>query len=179
MNKLACLFVLGLLTIISCGFSIICGAAELEQMSNKQPIKVYLASFSNESGEKDLKVDELKQEVEKAFANRKSVRFEIVKSPAESDVQVFGIIKKFQYLTKDPVRPAISVALMALDAAITENFVEMDVQFTIINTKTGALIWKDNVVRFLKRSMTRAQSIPLIYDKIARAFVSKSFGKGR
>ena len=177
MNKMSGAFAVAAFVASFCVFPYPSQANELEQMAeNKQPIKVFLGSFSNESGQAEVVPDVFKEDLKKAFKNRKSVHFEIAATPAESDVQVSGIIKKFQYLKNDPVKPAISVVLVAVDAVIIENFVEMDVEFTVLDTRTGNTAWKDKVTSFVKRMMTPAESIPLIYDKVARRFLSQSFG---
>ncbi len=59
----------------------------------------------------------------------------------------------------------------------TENYVEMEVKFTVIDTKKNEVIWQDMVSSFIKRKMTVAESIPLIYDKVSRDFLWKCFGR--
>jgi hypothetical protein len=146
--------------------------------NNKSPIKVFLKDFSNESGQAQVDPAAFMKEVEKAFVNRKSVSFAIAKSPEESDVQVSAAIKSYQYLERDPVRPSLT-ATMILDAVTSENFAEVSAEFTVVDTKSGNTIWKDSVTSYVKRSMTPAESIPVIFDKVARNFVGKAFGKGQ
>lgn len=143
----------------------------------KKEIKVFLKDFTNESGQSQVSIEDFKKAMEAALLNRKSVIFAIVKTPAESDVQVSAVIKKFQYLKEDPIRPSPSAATLILDAATTENFVEMAADFMVVDTKNGKVAWEDNVETFIKRTMTPAESIPLIYEKLSRNFLAKSFGK--
>jgi hypothetical protein len=155
-------------------------AHELEGMAQSgRPIKVFVTGFSDESGQAGIRPEDFKKEFEKALLNRKSVIFEIAATPAESDVQISGVIKSYQYLEKDPLRPSPSTATLILDAVTTENFVEMFAEFTVVDTRTGAAVWKDTVSTFIKRMMTPAESIPLIYEKLSRVFLWKSFGKGK
>lgn len=148
-------------------------------VNSKSPIKVYLSDFTNDCGEKDIKPEEFKAEVEKAMLNRKSVKFEIVKDPAVSDVQVSCSILKCQYLERGPFKPSIGLETMALDAAatMTLNYVEMFNKFTITDTKSGKVLWQDEINEYVKRKMTPEQSLLVIYDKTARVFLWKSFGK--
>ena len=50
-------------------------------------------------------------------------------------------------------------------------------EFTVTDTRTGAVLWKDSASGYMKKVMTPEESIPLIYDKVSRVFVSKCFGK--
>jgi hypothetical protein len=148
---------------------------------SSRPIKIYIKDFVNDSGQPQIVIEDFKKEVAKAFANRKSVSFEIVDEASKSDLEVSGRIKQYQYLHRGPLKPTISAAFMLADAAATatSNYVEMAVQFAIIDVKTGAILWGDTISVYAKRVMTPNESIPVIFDKIARAFVSKSFGMGR
>lgn len=153
-----------------------CG--ELTDMAlTKHPIKVFLGEFTNTSDQVQIAPDLFRKEIEKAFAERKSVSFAIVKSPQESDVQVSAAIKSYQYMEKDPVKPSLSV-IMALDAVTSENYAELSAEFTVVNTATGGVALKENLTGFVKRMMTPAESVPLVYDKLARKFVADTFGKG-
>jgi hypothetical protein len=158
----------------------VCYGNELQAMTqSKYPIKVFINEFSNESGGAQVQIApaEFMKEVEKAFANRRSVSFAIVKTPQESDVEVSAAIKSYQYMEKDPVKPSLSF-IMALDAATSENYAEMVVEFTVKDTKSGNVAWKDTITSYVKRNMTPAESVPVVYDRSARDFVAKAFGKG-
>lgn len=151
---------------------------ELTDMAlTKHPIKVFLGEFSNMSGRTEISTDSFRNEVEKALKNRKSVSFVMVKNPKESDIQVSGAIKGYQYLEKDPIKPSLSF-IMAIDAVTSENYAELSVEFTVVNTATGSVMLKEDITGFVKRTMTPAESVPLVYDKLARKFVADSFGKG-
>jgi hypothetical protein len=120
---------------------------------------------------------DFKKAFEQALLNRKSVIFAIAKTPAESDVQISGVIKKYIYSEKDPIKPSASAATLILDAATTENFVEMEADFKVVDTKSGDTVWEDKVSTYIKKMMTPGESVPLIYEKLSRNFLAKSFGK--
>lgn len=156
----------------------VCDGNELAAMAqNKHPINVYLKDFSNESGQQQIAAADFMKEVEKAFLKRQSVSFSMAKAPQESDVEVSAVIKSYQYAEKDPVKPSLSF-IMALDAVTTENYAEMAVEFTVSDPKSGGVLWKDTVTSYAKRSMTPAESVPAVYDRVARDFVARAFGKG-
>ncbi len=142
-------------------------------------IKVFVKGFINESEKKDLSIDDFKKEVEKAFTNRKSITFEVVTSPEASDLEISGTIKKFQYLVKGPMKPSLGIETMALDmaATMTLNYVDMNVNFTIVDRKSGKILWNEDVYDYEKEKMTEKESIPAIFDKVARKFIVRSFGK--
>ena len=145
----------------------------------KTPVKVYVSSITNESGQSQVSVDLFKKTLEDSLNNRKAIDFDTVSDPAVSDVQVTAVIKKYQYLERGPFKPSIGIGTMLADAAATatSNYVEMDVLYTITDTKSGKVLWSDNVADYIKKAMMPEESIPLICDKIDRAFISQCFGR--
>jgi hypothetical protein len=154
-----------------------CGNEPETIAHGKQPISIFFKDFSNESGQPQIIPAEFMNEIRKAFVERRSVSFVIAKTLQDSDMVVSAAIKSYQYLEKDPVKPSLSF-IMALDAATTENFAEISADFTVTDAKNGSVLWKETVTSYVKKMMTPAQSLPLVYDKLARHFVSKAFGRG-
>ncbi len=148
-------------------------------VANKDVIKVFVMGFTNESGQGHISPAEFEKMVRKSLSERKAVKFEIVNDPASSDVQISGVIKKYQYLDRGPMKFSPGLETMALDAAAsaTMNYVEMEVEFTVIDTKTNEVLWKNIVNDYIKELMTPTESIPKIFDKISRVFLWRSFGK--
>ena len=144
----------------------------------KGSIKVFVSDPGNESGQTQVTPDDLKKALESTFVNRKSVKFELAKTPEESDVQISSVIKKFQYMEKGPLKPTPGITTL-LDAAesMAENYAEMSVDFVVTKTKTGEILWKDTVYPYIKKKMSSKESIPFICDKVAGNFVWKCFGK--
>lgn len=153
---------------------------DLSSFTNSgKPVKVFLGAFTSESGGTGISADDFKKYLETALLNRKSVSFRIAGTPAESDVRISAVIKKYLYSKTDPVTSFAGPGGILLDAATTENYVEMTAQFTITDTKTGRVIWDDSIKSFVKRMMTPEESVPVIYDKLSRDFLWRSFGKPR
>lgn len=140
-------------------------------------IKVFIGNFTNESGQPQIMPEDFKKALAHSLLHRKAVTFKIVQNPAESDVQISGVIKDYKYSKTDPVKPTISAWALALDAVTTENYVEMKADFVITDTKHNKTIWQEEVYDYLKDPMTPEESIPKIYDKVARKFLWHSFGK--
>lgn len=158
------------------------GGVDLEHVSKGSgPVKVYIDKVTNESGKPEVEPDVFRQSLEKNFENRRSSNFDVVKTAAESDIQISAAIKYFQYLARGPLKPIPIMGLSAVDAAATatSNYVEIGVEYAVISTRTGETLWQSGVRDYLKRVMTPAESLPLIYDKISRIFLWKCFGKSR
>jgi len=147
---------------------------------SKEPVKVYVGDFTNEVGEK-LSIELFRSELEKAFTNRKSTTFVIVKDPAASTIQVTGIVKKYQYMDRGPFKPNPGIGTMALDMAATasHNYVEIETTFTITDTATKSVVWQDSVATYVKKNMTEEQAKIRIMDRVDRDFIAKAFGKGK
>jgi len=150
-------------------------------LKERIPVKVYIKSVVNESGKDQITAEAYKKVLETVFLNRKAMKFVIVNTPAESDIQVSVAIKKYQYLKRGPFKPSPGIDTMLLDAAAsaTENYVEMTAEYTVVDTRDGKTLWKSDVYEYVKRIMTPEKSIPIIYDKISRTFMWKCFGKAR
>ncbi len=141
-------------------------------------IKVFISTPANESGQ-GFVADNLKSALESALLNRKSTKFEIVKTPEGSDVQIATLIKKFMYMEKGPMKPTPGIGTTLLDAAatMTTNYAEMSVDFVVKDTRTDQILWKELLNPYLKKSMTPEESIPLISERVASNFIWKCFGK--
>lgn len=142
-------------------------------------IKVFINDPVNESGQGQVIPDNLKKSLESALVNRKSVKFEVVKTPEESDVQVATVIKKFQYMQKGPFKPTPGIGTTLLDVAatMTENYAEIIVNFVVTKSQLGDILWKDTLNPYVKKSMSPEESVPVLSDKVASHFVWKCFGK--
>jgi hypothetical protein len=146
----------------------------------KKPLAVSLAGFADQSGQAGINAAEFKKAFETALVKRGGGRsFRLAESPDASDVQIAATIKKYQYLEKDPITSWGSPTLLLLDAVTTENYAEMEVEFTVTDTRTNSILWKNTASTFIKRMMSRDQSIPLVYDKLSRTFLWKCFGRPR
>lgn len=143
------------------------------------PVKVYISGVTNESGHDQISADGFKRVLESSIRNRRSVRFEIASDPASSDFQITAVIKKYSYSKTDPINSVVGPSALLLDAVTTENYAEMGVDFTVTSTKNGKVAWKDTAFDYVERMMTPAESIPIVYDKVARKFLWKAFGKGK
>ena len=137
-----------------------------------------MGTFANESGQNQIIPEDFKKSIENALLNRKSVKFEIVETPEASDLQISGVIKKYTYMERGPMKTGFGLGGMLLDVAATatQNYVEMQAEFTVTDSKTNKILWKDTIGSFLKKLMTAQESVPLVCDKVSRDFLWKCFG---
>ncbi|MDD5422871.1 MAG: hypothetical protein WC592_00700 [Candidatus Omnitrophota bacterium] len=180
MRKLLALTAIAIVTALLAPSICLAGSNELSYLINKgNPIKVFMKDFVNESGQNQLVMGELEKTVEKSLLARKAVTFHIAKTIEQSDICISCTVKKYQYLEKGPLKFSPSPQAMLLDAAAsaTENYVEMDAEFVIADSRTNKTLWKDTIGFYEKKVMTPAESTPIIYDHVARRFLWKSFGK--
>jgi len=145
----------------------------------KSPVRAHVSAVTNESGQSQVSVELFKKTLEDSLNNRKAMDFDTVNDPAVSDIQITAVIKKYQYLKRGPFNPSPGIATTLADAAATatSNYVEMEVLYTITDTKNNKVLWMDDVKEYIKKVMTPEESIPLIYDKVTRTFISQCFGQ--
>ena len=142
-------------------------------------VKVYVKEVINQSGQSQIIPETFKKKLEESLRQRRSMDFKVVKSPAESDVQISAVIKSYRYSERGTFKPNPGIGTMLLDAAatMTQNYVEMAVEYTVVDTKSDKVLWKNKVSDYIKRKMTPEESIPLISDRITKNFIWKCFGK--
>lgn len=146
---------------------------------DKSVVKVFVKEVSNNIEKSQAKIEAFKTVLEMSLLKRKAITYKIVGTPAESDIQITASIAKFQYLVRGPLKPSLGIETTLLDVAATatQNYVEMAVDFTVIDTKTGNVLWKGSVEEYKKRVMTPEESLPLISDNVCRKFIWLCFGK--
>lgn len=142
-------------------------------------VKICITGVTNESGQDQISADDFKKALESSLKNRRSVKFEIVTDPSASDFRISAIIKKYSYSKTDPINSVAGPSALLLDAATNENYADIGVDFTITSAESGKVVWQDNISDYVEHMMTPAESIPMVYDKAARRFLWKAFGKGK
>ncbi len=173
-------FIMGLIvSLAACGM-VAAETVDTNRLIEKSGrVKVYISGVTNNSGQAEITADGFRKVLESSINNRRSIKFEIVPDAAASDFRIAAVIKKYAYSKTDPINSVAGPSALLLDAVTTENYAEMSVDFTVTSTKTGKAVWKENVSDYVEHTMTPEESIPLVYDKTARRFLWKAFGKGK
>ncbi|MFA5144265.1 MAG: hypothetical protein WC522_08925 [Candidatus Omnitrophota bacterium] len=149
------------------------------RMFKTEPVKVYIKEIQNQSGQNTVTPEILRKALEQSLNQRRAIKFQVVKTPAESDVQIAAVITKYQYLERGPFKPNPGIGTMLLEAAATasHNYVELAVDYTVTDARGEKQLWQKTISEYIKKNMTPDESIPLICDAGTRAFVWKCFGK--
>ena len=178
MKRFALLAVI--VSILICQSMAMAEEGQLWRLAGKKgSIKTYVKEVVNQTGNSRVNAEDLKNTIETMLVNRKSTKFEIAKSPGESDVEISIVIKKYNYMEKGPFNASPGIETTLLDAAETmsTNYVDMTANFIVMNSKTGMILWNETLDPYIKKRMTSAESLPVIYEKMAKHFIWKCFGK--
>ena len=154
-------------------------AATLYDRFFGRDVKVYIALPSDICEAKKTDCNGLKSELEKALKTRKSIHFEIVDSASAADLIIEPEVSEFYWSATDPVDMIAGLGMTAMDAMKNQNYVRMQVTFTIRDVKNGSKeLWKDKLVSTVtKDQMNEEQSVPLINEDMAATFIKATFSK--
>mgnify|MGYP001567068960 CR=1 FL=1 len=155
------------------------GSLFKKQMENRVPVKVFIKEVVNQSGQAAVIPAEFTRALAISMHKRRALKFEVVKNAVDSDISISAVIQRYRYLDKGPFKPSIGIQTMILDAAatMTQNYVDMLVNYTVTDTKSGEKLWEGTVDQYIKKKMTLAESMTLINDVVTRTFLWKCFGK--
>ena len=149
-----------------------------DDWSRKGQVKIHVSEFRPLEGKK-ADAAGLKTELEKALANRKSIRFAIVPNQADADLVVAGEILDFYWTDHDPVDMLMGGGSAAYDASTIENYARMDASLAV-SDKNGRKLWEDKLgATITSKTLTEAESPAKINEDMAKVFVSAAFGKKR
>ena len=155
------------------------GSLFKDKIDDKIPVKVYIKEVVDSSGHSLVTPESFKEELTQSLHQRKSMKFEVVDIPAESDIHVTAAIKSFRYMERGPFKlsPGVDTILLDVAATMTENYADMTVEYTVVDAKSDKTLWKGVINEYIKQKMTPEESAPLIFDVVTRAFIWKCFGK--
>lgn len=149
-----------------------------EKLSRQGAVSIYVENVVDATKDKKLDVAGLKTEIEKALAARKSIQFKVVNQASEAEYTLNGSIKDFGWSDHDPVDMLMGTAAIAVDAAKVEDYAFMIGDFSLKETKSGQLIWKNEVrATVTKGGMSEKDSLPLINEDMADILIRSAFGK--
>jgi len=149
-----------------------------EELSSKDEVKVYISKILDSAHAGTADEVSLKQKLEEALTARKTINFKIVSSPGEADFKLDCDIKEFVWMEEDPIDDVHGIGPAILDVAIKQNYVRMQIDFAVTDTKTNKEVWQ----RLLKTTITKpdmdaAASIPLANEGIVKIFIRECFNK--
>ena len=146
-----------------------------------RPVNVYIGEFINSSGHDRINPGHFKAALKKAFENRKSANFIVVKTAQEADIVIAGEIIEYDYREVDPLDMAMGLPSMLADHMEENNYVALRVKYVVVDPqKRGRILWS----KILHPSITEENIpeetcledlLPLAADQV----VSKCFRKPR
>lgn len=145
-------------------------------VKERAPICVHLGKFINSSGSDQIVPEEFVKELEKALETRPDIRFKLVENPNGADISINGEIMEYIYSDHDPIDMFLGIWAVALDAVTTQDYVCLVVNYTVKDPKTGKVLWSKRLRPSVTKSdISEDQCTPLIMEKAAKQFISKSF----
>ncbi len=146
-----------------------------------RPVHVYIGEFINSSGYDRINTGHFKAALKKAFENRKSANFIVVKTTQEADIVIAGEIIEYDYREVDPLDMAMGFGELLMDHLNENNYVALRIKYIVGDAqKQGRILW----TKVLHPSITEENIpeetcledlLPLAADQV----VSKCFRKPR
>jgi hypothetical protein len=107
-----------------------------------RPVNVYIGEFINSSGHDRISIRDFRAALKKAFENRKSANFIVVKTLQEADISIAGEIIEYDYREIDPLDMAVGWGGMLMDQMDESNYVALRVKYVVGDAqKQGRILW--------------------------------------
>ncbi len=154
-------------------------AGNLWQQFDGKTVKVFVADIKDSTTEHEVDAVALKKEIERALAERRSIRFQVVDAAADAEIVIDTNITEFVWSDHDPIDMVIGLGAAAADAAMVEDYARLQADVTVTNAKSKQL-WKDRVLATItKKPMSNVESIPLVSENFAKSFIKFCFTKSK
>ncbi len=155
--------------------------AESENLFQKydgKSVKVYIAPAKDSTSGHDIDPASLKTKIEEALKARKSIRFQIVDSAEAADLSIDTNLIGYVWSDHDPIDMLVGVGGTAADAAIVEDYASAEADITVTDVRSNRPVWVSRVrASVTKKPMSRAESVPLVSDQMAKTFIKECFSK--
>ncbi len=148
--------------------------------NGKGTVKVHVSKPTDSTTDKKADLAGIKAEIEKKLKDRKSITFQTVDSKEDAGIAIDADIKEFFWSNHDPVDMIVGIGAAAMDAAVQENYSRMQAVFTVTDVRTKKVIWQEKVMATItSKTMTEKDSVPMMSEDVAKAFVKRAFAKQR
>ena len=134
----------------------------------------------DQSHSEKVKTSGLKQAIEKALLDRKSIRFQIASTPKNADILIETTVTEYYWTDHDPVDMLMGVGATAMDAAIVENYVRLQADIIVKDAKKNTVLWRERVMATITGGKLTEENAPhLINERMAKVFIKACFAKTR
>lgn len=111
-------------------------------IKGNRPVHVYIGDFINSSGHDRINIGHFRAALKKAFENRKSANFIVVKTPQEADISIAGEIIEYDYREIDPLDMAVGWGGLLWDKMSEDNYVALRIKYIVGDAqKQGRILW--------------------------------------
>lgn len=154
-------------------------AKNLYPLVEHKTLKVYLGSIESES--EKVSSEEFREALRDFLQSRKKENFIVTDTKEEAKIIINAKLLDYKYLEDDPV-DQLSGGLTGLlvDAAVSQNYARVDVEFTVLRTKDNRKLWHREFYSTVTESdMPEPESIPKVLKQSCKQFVFLCFGKSK
>lgn len=157
-----------------------CLEANLYQRFSGKTVKIFVADVTDSTSAKEMDLALVKERIQTALRDRKSIQFQIVSAAQEADIVMDTQISSYVWTDHDPVDMLVGIGGTAIDAATIEDYAAIEADVTILDVRSQKPIWQDRVFATItQKPMSKAESLPLVTDNFVKAFIKECFSKRR
>lgn len=157
-----------------------CESASLyPKYSGKADVKVFIGELKDNTGKNEADLAALKTALESAFTERKSIRFRLVPSKAEADIEVRAAVTEFYFTEQDPVDMIAGIGMAAMDAVKQEHYARIQADVSVLDAKNDRALWKSSLKATMTGMFSAAEARKDIGARLARVFMRDAFSKKR
>jgi len=143
-------------------------------------VKVFVANVKDSTKDHEVNSQTLRNELEKALTDRKSIHFQVVPTTEEAQIVIDTDIKEFMWTDHDPIDMLIGVVGIATDAVYVEDYARLQADVTITDKHSQRPLWKERVLATVtKKPMSKVESLPIITKNFVEEFIKNCFSKRR
>lgn len=145
----------------------------LSYVKRKKVVKLYISEIVNSSENSDVKVGDLKKDIESAFLNRTTFKFEIIGDKDSADIVLSLDIKEYEWMDVDPV-DSLAPFMMSLDAATKEHYARMQILVTVSRPGKKRKLFNGQIQAAVTNGlMTESESYKLVNKRMAAVIIRK------
>ncbi len=147
---------------------------------NGKTVTVFVADVKDSTKDREVNSQTLKNELEKALTDRKSIHFQVVPTAEEAQIVIDTDIYEFMWTDHDPIDTLVGVVGTVADAVRIEDYARLQADVTVTHKESQKPIWKERVLATVtKKPMSKIESIPIITEHFVKMFIKDCFSKRR
>ena len=147
-------------------------------VDEKDEVKIYVADITDSSGHGEADIPHLKKTLEDALVTRATINFKLMSTEEGADIVLRTDIMEFMWAEEDPIDEISGTLTIAWDILNKEHYARLQVDFVVIDAKTGKELWEDRVkATITSKTMTQEESIQMVNERVVKIFFRDCFSK--